>query len=126
MKAVSEVDGLQLIESRITPAVVRLRFVIASRSPYFDGHFPGEPLLPGVAQLGLALRAARLLGDARLALVGLRGLRWRYPIRPEREFEVSVTRPTAMDAFRFEIRVAEGVATAGTLLMTPALEPSDA
>ena len=116
MAFVSQVDGLKLIESRIAANVVHLRFIVGSRSPYFEGHFPGEPLLPGVAQLGLALHAAQLLGDGELALTGLRGLRLRHPIRPEKEFEVSVTR-SAPDAFRFEIRVAEGVATVGTLLI---------
>ncbi len=28
-------------------------------SPWFCGHFPGEPILPGVAQLGMVIDAIR-------------------------------------------------------------------
>jgi acyl-coenzyme A synthetase/AMP-(fatty) acid ligase/uncharacterized membrane protein/3-hydroxymyristoyl/3-hydroxydecanoyl-(acyl carrier protein) dehydratase len=42
---------------------VSLEFFIPDTSPYFDGHFPGFPILPAVAQAELALRfSARHLG----------------------------------------------------------------
>jgi uncharacterized membrane protein/acyl-CoA synthetase (AMP-forming)/AMP-acid ligase II/3-hydroxymyristoyl/3-hydroxydecanoyl-(acyl carrier protein) dehydratase len=42
---------------------VSLEFFIPGTSPYFDGHFPGFPILPAVAQAELVLRfAARYLG----------------------------------------------------------------
>jgi 3-hydroxymyristoyl/3-hydroxydecanoyl-(acyl carrier protein) dehydratase len=43
-----------------------LEFVIPRESAYFDGHFPGAPVLSAAAQVDLALRfAARHLGTSR-------------------------------------------------------------
>lgn len=38
---------------------VSLQIQIAPESPYFDGHFPGAPVLPGVAQLDWVALFAR-------------------------------------------------------------------
>ena len=42
---------------------VSLEFSVPDTSPYFNGHFPGFPILPAVAQMDLILRyASRYLG----------------------------------------------------------------
>jgi 3-hydroxyacyl-[acyl-carrier-protein] dehydratase len=60
---------------------LRRTFVIAPDHPAFAGHFPGQPILPGVALLAEVLEAARVepilcasLGDApRLSVVKFSG-----------------------------------------------------
>ncbi|MBV9127160.1 MAG: hypothetical protein JO117_03635 [Verrucomicrobia bacterium] len=47
------------------------RFDLPAESPFFNGHFPGHPLLPGVVALGWLLAAAERFhgGEPALPLV---------------------------------------------------------
>jgi predicted hotdog family 3-hydroxylacyl-ACP dehydratase len=85
-----EVAGPRLSASARVPADL----------PHFAGHFPGEPLLPGVVQLewALALASERLgLGGAPCAL---EALKFREPLRPGQAFEL---RLEARSGLRFEL-----------------------
>jgi acyl-CoA synthetase (AMP-forming)/AMP-acid ligase II/3-hydroxymyristoyl/3-hydroxydecanoyl-(acyl carrier protein) dehydratase/intracellular septation protein A len=57
---------MELAEEKLitrTGNTVSLEFSVPERSSYFDGHFPGFPILPAVAQADIVLRyAARYLG----------------------------------------------------------------
>jgi predicted hotdog family 3-hydroxylacyl-ACP dehydratase len=87
---------------------LRARVRVPADLPHFAGHFPGEPLLPGVVQLEWALALAR----ERLALAGepcaLEALKFREPLRPGQDFEL---RLEAGSALHFELE-SEGRALA--------------
>jgi len=72
-------DVLEIAEAN---GVVTGRVRIPEGAPCFDGHFPGAPLLPGVAQLRLV---ADLVADAYAAPVSVRSIRrvkFSSPIHP--------------------------------------------
>ena len=51
--------------------------------PVFIGHFPGQPLVPGVHQIAvLGLLVRRALGRDDLVLVGMLRSKWLAPVRP--------------------------------------------
>lgn len=77
----------------------------------FEGHFDGEPLLPGWCQLAFVARAAREIGCARS---GMRGVRFKRPILPGAS--ISVTFTPLGDATRFELTAAGTMAAAGQLV----------
>jgi 3-hydroxyacyl-[acyl-carrier-protein] dehydratase len=54
------------------------------------GHFPGDPILPGVLQLEGMLQAALLLLGEDASLVGLDGVRFRRVVRPGDRLELHV------------------------------------
>jgi len=59
--AFNELDAEKIIER--TENSVILEFSIPGTSQYYDGHFPGFPILPAVAQAEIIIRfAARYLG----------------------------------------------------------------
>jgi len=114
-------DGMSLLEASVEPAVARLRVRLDAGSAVLAGHFPGEPLLPGIAHLVLAQEAAeRLLGRS-LAVSALEGFRLRRAVRPGDLIDVSVARTDREDAFRFELRVAGVLSSSGLLSVTDAV-----
>ena len=70
-----------------------MRIRIPEDSPFFAGHFPGHPILPGIAHLALVARA---LGDPPLAEV--KTLKLRKPVGPGDVLEL------VLDEGRFELR----------------------
>ena len=51
--------------------------------PVFAGHFPGQPLVPGVHQIAvLALLVHHALGRDDVVLVGVLRSKWLAPVRP--------------------------------------------
>ncbi|HOI09239.1 MAG TPA: hypothetical protein PK313_02065 [Myxococcota bacterium] len=82
---------LDVQELVVLPDAITGRVAIPDDHPAFDGHFPGRPILPGVAQLDLVLG---LLDRALNAPVTLRRVR-------RMKFSSTVT-PGATLAFRLE------------------------
>ncbi len=52
-----------LVESR-TAGQLAWRFDVPRESPFFEGHFPGHPILPGVVTLGWMVAAAERFAGA--------------------------------------------------------------
>ena len=61
---------------------VAARVALEADDRFFAGHFPGSPILPGVAQLALLERELSRLAGRPVALVALRKLRFRQPAFP--------------------------------------------
>ena len=68
------------------------RFRFAAALPVFLGHFPSQPLLPGVYHLAaMAHLAGVALPDARLVLILVDRAKWSAPAYPERDLEVQIS-----------------------------------
>lgn len=81
---------------------------VSPDSPFFDGHFPGHPILPGIAHLALVTQA---LGGASIAEIP--ALRLRSPVRPGDLLAVKIDGPTDEGAVRFELRRGEEMVSNG-------------
>lgn len=75
------------------------RFEIAADSPFFAGHFPGHPILPGIAQLSLVSEA---LGGVSIAEIP--SLRLRSPVRPGDVLAARIDGPAEDGTVRFELK----------------------
>jgi 3-hydroxymyristoyl/3-hydroxydecanoyl-(acyl carrier protein) dehydratase len=100
-------------------------FRLSEDSRCFDGHFDGEPILPGVVHLALALTACAKrheAGSARV-LTGVKDLRFRRKLHPGDEVEIVLIDGREPLSVRFEIRCGGELATAGLLLFMPRDDP---
>jgi acyl carrier protein len=64
-------------------------------SAWFSGHFPGHPILPGIAVLGLveqAIQAAETAEGRRIAITGVGRVRFRMPAGPGDRMEIRISR----------------------------------
>lgn len=89
--------------------------LVSANEPYFVGHFPGVPVLPGVVLCeALVQLAGRLGGDRQpgLRLVGVDRARFRRPVLPGDTLRLEVVRVAPGPPLRLR-----GVATAGEALV---------
>ena len=77
---------------------VRARYRVRGHEAFLAGHFPGNPIFPGVIQLEALAQAGAvaLLADARYAgslplFGGVEDVRWRRQVRPGDELMLEVT-----------------------------------
>jgi 3-hydroxymyristoyl/3-hydroxydecanoyl-(acyl carrier protein) dehydratase len=77
---------------------VNVRIAVPEAGPLFDGHFPGTPILPGVAEL--IMIAGALAPTGLSVLTGVRHVRFRGLVRPGDELDLVAPDGSA----RFELR----------------------
>lgn len=97
------------------PVTAVLTFHLAADDPCFDGHFDGAPILPGVAHLGLAVRASAAVSGGAM-LRGVRGVRFTRALGPGDAGEVVITPGDDSQTWRFTIRVGDETASQGWLI----------
>ncbi|MDM8535928.1 hypothetical protein QUF70_04170 [Desulfobacterales bacterium HSG17] len=87
-------------------------------SPWFSGHFPGAPILPGIAQLALVLDSLQEAFKSNLRIAGLTRVRFRKIIKPGDSLEINVINNKGdAKTYSFKIMIKDEIACAGTLLL---------
>jgi 4-coumarate--CoA ligase (photoactive yellow protein activation family) len=98
----------------------KLTFTIPADLRWFDGHFPGNPVLPGVAQLdGLVARQVERLWPDAGALRAVKRLKFSQVIRPGERISVLLDRDADRGIVAFSIEGREGRCASGTLVFGP-------
>jgi 3-hydroxymyristoyl/3-hydroxydecanoyl-(acyl carrier protein) dehydratase len=94
-------------------------------SPWFEGHFPGEPILPGIAMLhtvySVVKQDLRERGED-LELSSLRRIRFTRPVRPGEALDVELNRDVSgpEPVYSFKVTVKENVVCSGMLAVAKA------
>ena len=83
-------------------------------APYFQGHFPGTPILPGVVQLGLAVKFAQRLGGG-AALKTVKKMKFVHVVEPGVAIDFKVAR-TGANEFSYSYRKGEVPCSSGVLV----------
>ena len=91
---------------------------VPSDSPWFDGHFPEDPTLPGIAQLEMAIDAIRLARNRNLSVTKIRKVRFKRVIRPGQALKIIVTpRKSEKGSYAFRILAEDELACNGVLFL---------
>jgi len=109
---------------------------VSINEPFFEGHFPGAPVMPGVLTIEAMAQAGAIMGllhskpeDVKNALVYFMGIdeaRFRRPIVPGDQLKIVVTvlrRKAVVWKMRGEVWVGEELAAEATLLSSIGLQP---
>jgi 3-hydroxymyristoyl/3-hydroxydecanoyl-(acyl carrier protein) dehydratase len=91
--------------------VRRFAVEVPAASPLFAGHFPGHPILPGVAQLAMV---ERVLGP----LSGVRNVKLRRPVSPGDRLDLRIAGPREDGAARFELSQVGKMVGSGIVLLS--------
>ena len=82
---------------------------VPADSLWFCGHFPGEPILPGIALINIAwqaiIRDAEKKGEE-IRLNSLRRVRFTQPVRPGENLSFLITAEAARDEILYSFKVA--------------------
>lgn len=93
---------------------------IPAESPWFEGHFPGDPLLPGIAQLHMVMEAIRATLNEAVCLTGLKRVRFKRIIRPEETIDIAVDPVEDKSGmYRFQLTIEGEIACSGIMLTGP-------
>jgi len=101
---------------------------VSADSAWYDGHFPGAPLLPGIAILALVEEAilAAERGEGRsMRITGLGRVRFRLPVRPDEELTLKISRREGRDGwtYLFSVALAGEPACTGAFTAEPVVGP---
>ena len=85
-------------------------------SPWFSGHFPGQPILPGIAQLGMVFDVIRRFGDPDMKITHISRVRFKSMIRPDDHLHVVVTPQKGQSgSYAFRIMIGTELACSGLM-----------
>ncbi|WP_373499771.1 phosphopantetheine-binding protein [Desulfococcus sp.] len=96
----------------------RARVRVEADSPWFSGHFPEDPILPGIAQLAMVLETLRFAFGA-VRITGVRRVRFKRVIRPGDSLEIRIQPNPGGVAHAFQIQVGEDIAASGMMTVEP-------
>jgi 3-hydroxyacyl-[acyl-carrier-protein] dehydratase len=91
-------------------------------SPWFSGHFPEEPILPGIAQLGMVFDAISQSSNQSLKISSVSRVRFKRIVRPNDRLEI-MAMPVERDSgtYSFRIMVGEELVCSGIMMVSAVL-----
>lgn len=110
----------EILSQDLEDSSARFRLRIPSDSPYFQGHYPDFPILPGVVQIGWAEQLGRRLFPLPPRFVALEALKFQELIRPGFEVELELAFKPEKGKLEFAFRGASGQYSAGRLVFAEA------
>jgi 3-hydroxyacyl-[acyl-carrier-protein] dehydratase len=91
---------------------------IDGNSPWFSGHFPDDPILPGIAQLKMVADLVSRSAEQDLSMTGLTRVKFRKIVRPGDLLDIVVTSGNKKDQYIFKITSGDEDVCSGWMFFT--------
>ncbi|MFH0976910.1 MAG: hypothetical protein V1874_14100 [Spirochaetota bacterium] len=98
--------------------------VVPADSPWFSGHFPGQPILPGIAELSIVFDLLKknhnITGNKNnLIILSLKKVRFKVLVKPEELLNIKVIQvENSANTYSFKITAANKLTCSGTIAVT--------
>lgn len=108
-------NGLPVVLARRSDAThSELDLAVSPDNPWFEGHFPQQPILPGVVQIGWALHFAGELHGFNPEIHTLEQIKFKRPILPGARLTLHLAPSGNGSKLRYEYRDATRSYSSGT------------
>ena len=95
---------------------IMAEIIVPPDSPWFDGHFPEEPVLPGLAQISMVFDVVQKASGGEWRVSSVSRVRFKRIVRPENSLEViAVPLQKEKDSFSFRIQIKEDLVCSGVM-----------
>lgn len=101
------------------PAHAQASIALDPALKVFEGHFPGAPILPGVAQVHWAIAFARERFDMPMKFIRLDTLKFSQPALPGMHLDLELHWNAATTTLQFEYRSTAGRHSSGRVVFAP-------
>ena len=91
-------------------------------SPWFLGHFPGDPILPGIAQLHMVTECIEQVLRQKLVLRNLARVKFKKLIRPGDVLDICAVPGKQENNYTFSIQHNDQQVCSGRLVLAPRKE----
>jgi len=107
----------RVVDERADRDTVRFTLVVPEDCPFFEGHFPGQPVLPAIGQLAMLEVLLRRTVGSSVVLSGVDGFKLSRQILPGDRVEIRVEVRRAAGEADFVVRRDGNPVSRGTLRM---------
>ena len=94
---------------------ISARVRVPDASPWFSGHFPEFPVLPGIAQLDMVRQALSRATRKEVRVRGLRRIRFKQMVRPGQALDLAICPLDRTGFFSFRITSENDPVCTGTM-----------
>jgi 3-hydroxyacyl-[acyl-carrier-protein] dehydratase len=98
---------------------ISAKAAVTADSPWFSGHFPGEPILPGIAELSIIFDIIKnefYKNTKKLKILSLKKIRFKFLVKPEEILDIIVTLTENMtNTYSFKITLGNNIACSGII-----------
>ena len=99
-----------------TETSVILEFSVPKTSDYFNGHFPGFPILPAVAQVDIVMRYVSEFFKIGVGLSEIKRIKFSSLIRPDMTLVLNLEKKENVISFKMNSPDGKTVYSAGSLI----------